>query len=785
MDVKKFHKTATAASAAFVQKLTLRLSTKAVRKTLRYPFLFLSAHLLSQGTILGGSAPFGLAFAAACGSLKGSLFALIGSSLGYLGILDKINSLKYIACIILIYTAHFVFKETSLTKSRLFAPCSVFIPTLCINLVFLADSSFPLLDTISSFSEIILATVCAHLFFSLFARKNQESFTSPYFTLALLSFISSLLIPLSEIVLPPGISPGKILAVTLSSLSGFAGGCGAGCITGMSFGCAVGLSEGTTSLCMLYGLVGIISGVFSKKGRLASSVAIFVTALSVSAWTEPQRLISLAIELTFAVLIFLATSEVFVKKTRRTFAKNKTRDDSHLRSYAKKRLTLAGDSFHSLGNMLKDNIVHEKKSEKPDISSAFDRAASQLCKKCTLASICWERDYSATKNALNDATAAVRSRGELHVTDLPSHFSSRCIHIERFVDAVNRELLLMMCRRQMKARTDESKKLLCRQYSDISDVLLCLASDISENEKSDDKSELEICDILTSCGVLCDAAVYRDAEGHANIHLCGRDLADISNNFEKYKKPFADALGVAVEPPIFTHGDQLDDILIRETPPFRSRIGASVHRRTGSEISGDSGSFFKPSIGKLAIILADGMGSGREAASDSATVISLLEGLLKSGIPPKSALATLNSALILKTEHTGSFSTLDLVYLDLFSGNTEFYKFGSAPTYIKRGRHVRRITSSTLPTGITTGAPTSPDSTIVSLIDGDFVVIASDGVADVNDDAWLMKLLSESEEINPKSLADELLAHALTKYGRADDMTVIVTLFEQNPDSKV
>ncbi len=785
MDVKKFHKTASAAGATLIQKLTLRLSTKAVQKNLIYPALFLSAYLLSQGTILGGTSPFGLAFSAACGSLDGSLFALMGSSLGYLSILDKINSLKYIACIILIYTAHFVFKGTSLTKSRFFAPCSVLIPTLCINLVFLADSGFPLLDTATSFSEIVLATSCSYLFFSLLTRKNQESFTSPFFTLSLLSFISSLLIPLSEIILPLGVSPGKILSVTLAALAGFAGGCGAGCITGMIIGCAVGLSEGTANLCMLYGLVGIISGVFSKKGRLISSAAIFTTATAVRAWTEPQNLLPFIIELLFVILIFTAVSDIFAKRTRRTFAKKRANDDSHLRSYAKERLTLAGQSFRNLGNMLKDNIVQERKNDNADISSAYDRVANLLCKKCTLANICWERDYSATRNALNDATSAVRTRGELHVGDLPSHFSSRCIHIERFVDTVNRELLLMLFRRQMKNRNDENKKLLCRQYSDISEVLSCLASDISENEKSDDKSELEICDILTSCGVLCDAAVYRDAEGHANIHLCGRDLTDIANNFEKYKKPFSDALGTAVEDPILTRGNQLDDILIRETPPFRSRIGAAVHRRAGSEISGDSGSFFKPSVGKLAVILSDGMGSGREAASDSATVISLLEGFLKSGIPPKSALTALNSALILKTEHTGSFSTLDLVYFDLFSGNADFFKFGSAPTYIKRGRHVRRITSSTLPTGITTGAPTPPDSTTVPLIDGDFIITASDGVADINDDAWLMKFLSESEETNPKSLADEILAHALTKYGRADDMTVIVTLFEQNPDSDV
>ena len=781
MDIKKFHKTATNAYGTLMRTAFSRINSEGVRKTLIYPVNFVAAYIISQGIILGSTSPFGLAFSAASGAAQGSVFALLGTTLGYLSVLDKINSLKYIACIILIYTAHFVFKGTSLSRKRFFAPCSVFVPTFCINLVFLADGGFQLFDTAVAISELTLSTACAYLFTRLRNFKKQESFSSPVFVLAILTFVSSLLIALSEIMLLGFVSLGSVLAAAVVSISGFAGGARAGCITGAVIGCVISLSSGSADCCMLYSLIGIISGIFSKKGRFICATSVFVTSASISAWLSPQNLLRSAFEFAVATVIFLLFCDGFQKKTKHLFAVKAVNRDIHLRSYASERLSLVGDAFRSLGGMLRDVSPKAPTTQDINLSSAFDRTANLLCKKCTLAKICWERDYSATKTALNDAGNAVKSSGELRVSDLPVYFSSRCIHIEKFITTTNRELLLMRCNHRIKNKTTESKRLLCKQYTDVADIFSSLASDISENAKNDENAELAISDLLTSRGILCDVAVYRDAEAHVNIHLCGRDLSDIYENFDKYQKPFCEALGTHVDTPKFTQGKQLDDILIREAPTYHAKMSAAVHRRAGSERSGDSGSFFKPANGKLAVILSDGMGSGRDAASESTAAISLLENLLKSGISPKSALNALSSALILKTEQTGTFATLDLMYTDMFTGNADFFKFGSAPTYIKRGRHIRRITSSALPAGITTENSVSADSTSISLIAGDFVIMASDGVADGKDDEWLIEALSAAEDASPKALADKLLAHALAKYGRADDMTVVVIVIEHNP----
>ena len=96
--------------------------------------------------------------------------------------------------------------------------------------------------------------------------------------------------------------------------------------------------------------------------------------------------------------------------------------------------------------------------------------------------------------------------------------------------------------------------------------------------------------------------------------------------------------------------------------------GVAASRRPGQSVSGDAGGWFRDERGVLWVVLCDGMGSGPEAAKDSRFAYRLLEQLLSSGIGPETALGTLGGALELRWECTGGFATIDLLELDLQSG---------------------------------------------------------------------------------------------------------------------
>jgi len=129
------------------------------------------------------------------------------------------------------------------------------------------------------------------------------------------------------------------------------------------------------------------------------------------------------------------------------------------------------------------------------------------------------------------------------------------------------------------------------------------------------------------------------------------------------------------------------------------RVGAALRPKEGENVSGDSVTHFETEDGRLCLLLSDGMGCGEEARRESALAVRLLERFLRAGVETSGALKTLNSALTLRAEVSESFTTIDLLTLSLRDGAAEVYKYGAAPSYVKRGARVRRITGSRLPAG--------------------------------------------------------------------------------------
>ena len=139
---------------------------------------------------------------------------------------------------------------------------------------------------------------------------------------------------------------------------------------------------------------------------------------------------------------------------------------------------------------------------------------------------------------------------------------------------------------------------------------------------------------------------------------------------------------------------------------------------------------------------------------------------------PEHALITLSSALGLRGEVEGGFTTIDLLEVDLFSGEGSIYKMGAAPTYIRHGSSVRKITGTSLPAGLSLGETGQPDCTRVRLEPGDCVLMVSDGVAGAGEDGWICRRLREFSGDSPKELASSLITDS--PEGATDDRTALV-----------
>ncbi len=760
-----------------VATLTKSLISKLSFSFLTYPAVFLSSFLLARANFLGTSSPFGLAATSALGAGKYSLVGLLGSILGYVSVFEKINSLKYIACLILIFTAHFVFSGTSLPKKKLFTPLAVIIPTVCINFVFLADGGFNLFDTSLSVFEVIVAAISATLLSNILspARENPLHLSSGLVTLAV-GIASSV----SDISFFGIVSPGRVLSLLLISLCAFAGGIGAGAASGLLLGSAVSLTLIAPEYAIVFGVAGILIATFSRFGRILALALSFAISACICACLDTSLVLSFLIEFTASALLVFVFENSFTKRTRRIFINAGERKDIHLRRYAAERLNFAAKAFKSLGNTLSDPKSSKEKNTKSlnDVRSYFEKSSQTICKKCSLWSICWDRDFQSTRDAFTKAGNAITKNGTLTARDFPVYFSSRCLNTENFVNSVNREIFAMRYQSRFDEKQRECHRILKKQYSDIAAVFEDISLDISNNARFDECAEAELRDELTRHGILCDAAVYRDSENHMNIHICGRDLTAVIKDYNEFLPIFSKICDVRFAEPKYSPSKELDDIIIREQPRLRAVFGAATKSRTSNEQNGDSGSLFYPSNGHLALLLSDGMGSGKLAAKESAGIINLLSELLRGGLSAKAALSTLQGTLTLRSEITESFATLDLLSANLFTGAAEIYKLGGAPTYIKREKTIRRICASSLPAGMSLGEKCEPDVTQLTLESGDYIIMTSDGIADGSDDVKLLEFLSNVAPPSPKALADELLAFSLTHYKKNDDMTVAVILIE-------
>lgn len=401
-----------------------------------------------------------------------------------------------------------------------------------------------------------------------------------------------------------------------------------------------------------------------------------------------------------------------------------------------------------------------------DVATVFDRAAGRQCRGCSLRDRCWKTDYNTTFNALNDATPAMVERGRAERGDFPRHFADRCIHFPEFVAAVNEELTALFYRRQYNARIRESRAAVCRQYAQLSDLLGEAAAELSRELTPDAAGGRRLRQRIAEWKLDARATVYQDGRGLLRVEAEGPQCSVLARPGRL--KELSAALGV----PLRVELEGEDALSLIQQEPLMAVAGVAARKKTGETVSGDAGTYFKRHDGKLYLLLCDGMGSGPEANRESTLAVRLLEQLLQAGVDAPRALTTLSSALALRGEETGGFTTVDLLQLDLFTGEGELFKLGAAPTYIKKGGNVQRLSGKSLPAGLAEGEGTALDRFPLRLGAGDCVLMISDGVCPGPEDNWLRERLAGFDGESPKDLARELVTRDLQD--ATDDRTALV-----------
>jgi len=133
----------------------------------------------------------------------------------------------------------------------------------------------------------------------------------------------------------------------------------------------------------------------------------------------------------------------------------------------KKRLRLSVEALRSLCESFGGEPRHSE--ENPAV--IFDRAAEVTCRGCALRDLCWNREYTSTFNAFNDATPAILERGRAEPGDFAAHFSSRCIHFPQLLSAISAETHALLLRRQYRRQLDRERSRTRGQYAQLTELV--------------------------------------------------------------------------------------------------------------------------------------------------------------------------------------------------------------------------------------------------------------------------------------------------------------------------
>ncbi len=463
-----------------------------------------------------------------------------------------------------------------------------------------------------------------------------------------------------------------------------------------------------------------------------------------------------------SILLLTQRQGIYQKNEREAFEK-----------MAVKRLNRIADAFSVLAASMGNAGKIRKEGEKETAALLTADVYERVCGKCEQRSRCILREETARSEIAGLLQKTIH-RGWAERTDLSANIKNRCLQNERMLSECNKVYEVFRVNRVWENRIAENRELVSKQLSEVSGVVRCLANEITETVVFEEESEKRIITLLDGLGMYVEnvsvtKGLNNRLEAEISVLDCKSKEACIRDSKAVLSKVTGRNFSLLQENTnrersIFTY---------REKENFEAQIGISRIRPSKEQACGDSYAIMYPEEGKLVIALSDGMGTGNRAAKESRETVGLLEHMLMAGIARETAVRLINSVLVLKS-YDENFATLDLLVLDLFSGEGEIIKNASACSYLCRGNQVGVLAAQALPAGIVGEIETA--NRRLAFCSGDWILLVSDGVTDVSiDDKWIKDFLINLGDCSAQHGADKLMEEAVRRVlGCKDDMTVIL-----------
>lgn len=590
-----------------------------------------------------------------------------------------------------------------------------------------------------------------------------------------------------------GINNMEVFSISIKTLGCIATILYLGYIKGVFYGGTIGIVLGMIAyiaeptmpfIIGIFGLAGLLSGIFRDLGRIGSIlgfilgsgiVSFYIGGLGISFFNYREIIIG--------ALILLLIPEKVNAKVRKVLSM----DFENKKGYTQKRdeivikkINRMSEVLESLGKTFKESAHERDSNGAMEIYSLVDGVANETCRNCSKYEKCWEKNYYSTYNSFFKLVSFMELKNysedfkEEEIIDF-------CIKSREIVEKTNHAMEKLKLNESWKIKLNENRNLLGEQLQGFSQGVKTIIQDaymdIDFNEKIEEDIYKELKNIRADVD---NVAVIEKNKEDFEIFI---DLNTPYKYENRIKKVVSETIGFPVINE-YQYGKSTKNHRFKLIRNNRYSAMTKVANVPNSEnkVSGDSFTF-----GEMENIhykaLSDGMGIGKKAKKESGLTISLLEKLMEANVDKDTILKTINSVLRTKSNEE-IFTTLDISFIDLYSGKLQMIKTGSPATFIKKKDKIETINSKTLPIGILKDVDFNIYEEYVE--DGDVIIMISDGITEVNKNIlnyedWLKEIIMSIDSINPQVIANEILkkAEKLCE-GNRDDMTVLVTKVWKN-----
>lgn len=569
----------------------------------------------------------------------------------------------------------------------------------------------------------------------------------------------------------------EALSAVVALVSSAAGGPGAGAVAGAMLGIMGNPSSAAAWSAGALAFSGMVGGAFCNLGKygVAGGFALGYIFLNLYAGFVGEAAIRLP-SLIFGLCIFLLLPVKLLENIAKYVDVKETEDELAIkREIFKDRLYEVARLFDDLSRAL--ILPPGNNKEQGFFEKFYQKVKSEICEGCSTHRTCWEKDFKATVRALYEILKCEKG---LYKSSALGFFKCRCERIEE-IKGISR---YMNNAKEFEVRIEgiikKQRDVMVNNFKGTARIIRTLA-DGAFPEGALFGVEERIKSKLSEFGAKVDHvyAIKNADKLQVNIvkspcikgNLCEREIP------ECIKEAVGTEVVIKVVGCPLRSGSARCRLKVIPKGNYRVSVGVVSIPEQGAEVSGDSFSFAQLESGDFMLAISDGMGVGETARKESERTLSLLEELLEAGYDSKNSIDILNSAMQLVREED-SFSTLDVVLIDTYSGKAEFLKAGAVSSFIKRGKKVEVVKGGALPVGIVDNIEVS--SVKKNLKAGDIIVLLSDGALDSfsneeDKESAMAKFLETACTTNPQELANMVL-QKVKENNRTikDDMTVLV-----------